>query len=226
MKTIHFDSIDSTNAFLKEHFEDLEDHTFVSASHQSKGKGREDRSWIDSAGDNLLFSVLLKRPTSPLGLGPFVLSSAVAVASVLEEEGILGVSIKWPNDVYVNGKKIAGILLEGRLPEYLAIGIGINVNQTSFPIGLRVCPTSLALEVGHKVDLKAFKAKIYAKMESFLNDSQEITPLLKFFRCHDHLQGKRISVNGKEGICTGVNERFCLLLDGEEIVSGEVKVLG
>ena len=229
MKEIHFASIPSTNTYLKESYASLEDMTFVSAAYQSQGKGRQDRVWEASKGENLLFSILLKRPDLSDQAGFFSLIAATSVCKVLEDYGLSQVTIKWPNDVYVSGKKIAGILLEGQLPEYLVIGIGVNVNQTQFPTGLRHPATSLSLALGKQIDLDDFKRKIYAGLEESLANSALTNRFLDYYSTHDYLQGKTVSINDLSGEYLGVGKDFSLRLKTStgirEIVSGEVFLL-
>ena len=223
---IHFPTIDSTNAYLKEHYASLENLTFVSADYQSRGKGRLDRVWEASQGENLLFSVLLRKPDLSLGVGFFSLLAAFAVAETLEDMGLSDVQIKWPNDVYAKDKKITGILLEGSLPEYLVIGVGINVNQTTFPTGLRHEPTSVALQLESKVDLSEFRDKIFAEFESLLSKKPDEAELLTFYNTHDYLIGKRVAIGDQEGEYAGVDNRFGLRLNTGggvvTILSGEI----
>ena len=133
-KQIHFEEIDSTNNYLKNNYQHLDDFTFASADYQSQGKGRNNRTWISKAGENLMFSLLIK--DDYLMERPTIISLVVAVevAVILETYGIKKVSIKWPNDVLVGDKKICGILAEGQLPNYLVVGVGLNINNDKFEI--------------------------------------------------------------------------------------------
>ena len=124
---IHFEEIDSTNNYLKNSYQLLDNFTFVTADYQSKGKGRNDRVWESSKGLNITFSILIK-DSKLLEVSTILsLMTAVELAKLLDRYGIDNVSIKWPNDVYVNCKKIAGILLEGNVPNYVVVGVGLNL---------------------------------------------------------------------------------------------------
>lgn len=118
----------------------------VLAHRQTRGRGRRGAAWISPPGESLAFSVLLK-PGEPKALWPRLsLVTGLAVAEALEEFIPL-VGIKWPNDVWVRGKKIAGILVEsGR--DFAVIGIGLNVNTFAFPPEVGDTATSVALETG------------------------------------------------------------------------------
>lgn len=228
MPRLHFDEIDSTNAYCKSHADLLEDLSFVSASYQSAGRGRNERNWKANKGENLLFSVLLKNGPM-LACGPFFsLVSSVAVSKVLERYG-LKPSIKWPNDVYVSGKKIAGILLEGVGSSCLIIGIGINVNQNDFQGEYRVSPTSLSLELRRSVDLSSFREEMFSSLEEELRRCNEKESFLSYYKEHDYLLGKQVRYRGEEWVVQGVDDNFALLLgNGKKtisVISGEISLL-
>ncbi len=229
MNIIHFDTIDSTNAYAKAHYRELEDLTFVTASYQSLGKGREDRTWTSPKGENLLFTCVVKDP-STIACGPFLsLIAAGTLAALLEEEFGLVASIKWPNDVYVNGKKIAGILLEGVGNECVAIGIGLNVNQLDFEGSYRIEPTSLAKELGKTVDLARLEDILFHRLYVALRIHDDKERFLLFYKGHDYLLGKEVSYKGEDYKVSGVDEDFSLLLtNGRKtipVISGEINLL-
>lgn len=114
------------------------------AGNQTAGRGRRGAEWFSPAGEGLAFSVLLKPGVSKEFWSRLSLVAGLAVAEAVEKFVPLA-EIKWPNDVLVNGRKIAGILVEaGR--DFVIVGIGININSLEFPNGLAA--TSLALETG------------------------------------------------------------------------------
>ncbi len=125
------ETLPSTNTFLKQRVDrdpDLPEGTVVAAREQTAGRGRRGRTW-DSKGENLTFSVLVRGLTDPKNAPAAAMAVAIAVAELLEAEG-LQPSLKWPNDVLVSGKKICGILSEG-ISGGVIIGIGLNVNMES-----------------------------------------------------------------------------------------------
>ena len=134
---VKFKQIDSTNNYLKNSYKLLDNFTFVTADYQTNGKGRNDRVWSSNEGENLMFSFLIKDQDLLKKFHTLSIISAIEVAKLLEEYQFTGVSIKWPNDVLMNEKKVCGILLEGQILEYVVVGIGLNVNQKVFPDGLR-----------------------------------------------------------------------------------------
>ena len=149
-------STTSTNDVVK----DLAQHgapegTAVVAEYQTQGRGRQGRAFVSPAGVGIYVSLLVRPQGDPHHLPQLTLAVAVATAEALAEYSALPVRLKWPNDVEVHGKKIAGILCEAVLnptaSPLVIIGIGINVNTAleQFPPELHQHVTSLALAAGH-----------------------------------------------------------------------------
>ena len=233
-KEIHFDSVDSTNLYLKHHYLSLDNFTIVSTDFQSAGKGRYDRVWKSEKGDNLLFSILIKDKPLVIKGGYLSLVASVSVAQVLEKYGYKNVTLKWPNDVYINNKKVCGILLEGQVPEYLVIGIGINVNQETFLGDYHVTPTSLFLESNQKIDISQFKADMFDNLVSNLSKVNHLHHVFKaYFHKHNHLDKKEIKFlydgQYEVGIVKGIDDDFNLivLFNKKEIhvSSGEISII-
>ena len=169
MKRLHFDCCTSTNDMLKKEHGDL---LAAVAEEQTAGRGQRGNSWYSEAGRNLLFSVLTE-PQGVLASEAFILSQAMAlaIARTLEERlPEREVRIKWPNDIYVAGRKVCGILIEndlqGKRLVRSIIGCGINVNQTQFPDGLAVPATSLALETGKEEDRERLLDEVLSAFEA------------------------------------------------------------
>lgn len=229
---LHFDEIDSTNNYLKNSYQLLDNFTFVSADYQSKGKGRNDRVWESSKGLNLMFSVLIKDPKLLNESTSLSLMAAVEVAKLLEYYKLSHVSIKWPNDVLVNVKKICGILLEGQLPNYLVIGIGLNVNQKEFPDNLRRPATSMSNELGKGIDLEILKEKLFQSIVNNFNKLNKDEYLI-YFKEHNYLLSKRVKVNINHqtfiGEVVGVDDNFNIQILCNDILlhvdSGELEIL-
>lgn len=124
--------------------------TIVTADIQTAGKGRRGRSWESTAGTSLLFSLLLRPKLKPDTAPQITLLMAMAVIKAVRRLTGLNAYIKWPNDVVVNGKKVCGILTEMQLKDggidFVVVGTGVNVNQTSIPVELEGSATSLLLE--------------------------------------------------------------------------------
>ena len=135
------------------------DGSVVVAERQSKGRGRLGRAWESPAGLGVWFSVVLRPPAAPPPVPPLlVAATAVALAEALEKVGALRTSIRWPNDLLVEDRKVAGILVETRDYEpaapLLVLGAGINAGQAAedFPPEIRSLATSVFLETGRAPD--------------------------------------------------------------------------
>ena len=146
---VHYRLIGSTNARARELAAAGAPHgTLVTAAEQSAGRGRQGRTWTAPAGRALLCSVLVRDPPALLPLAAGV-AVAEAVAEVVAEVVGSEARLKWPNDVLVGGRKVAGILVEGRPQEgWAVVGIGLNVavRHADFPAELRETAGTLGLE--------------------------------------------------------------------------------
>lgn len=211
----------------------MRNFTFVSADYQTAGRGRIGRRWESASRQNLTFSVLIKDKTLVEKFGLISVGSAVAVMNVLKSFGISGVSVKWPNDVYVNGKKICGILLDGitlngALGE-VVVGIGLNVNQTDFGAELSNA-TSVKAELLADVDLKKIKSSVYKELYRVLTLLKVSNRCILEAQNNDFLKGKKVycELDGvkKEVEALGINVDGTLKIrDGEtvrEVNTGEI----
>ena len=229
---VHFKEIDSTNNYLKNSYPLLDDFTFATADYQSHGKGRNDRVWQSNSGENLMFSFLIKNKELINRAEIFSILTAVEVASLIEKYDIDNVSIKWPNDILIGDKKVCGILLEGQVPDYLVVGVGLNVNQKEFPNDLRRPATSLSLEVKQTFDINELKDRLFSNIvNNFSNIKSE--DYLDYFRKHNYLQNKRVRVviNNQVfiGEVVGIDDNFCLQVLSRDMLlhidSGEIEIL-
>ncbi len=164
----HFKTIDSTSTYLKRNYKTLNDMTFVSTDYQENGHGRMNRKWESNSNENLMFSVLLKDKDMLDNFSSISIASAVATYKVLTKLGLNDVTIKWPNDVYVNGKKICGILLEGisnnNTLSCVVVGIGINVNTVKFSDDLQDKVTSYYIEKKESISINKIKKLMYKEI--------------------------------------------------------------
>jgi BirA family transcriptional regulator, biotin operon repressor / biotin---[acetyl-CoA-carboxylase] ligase len=148
------------------------------AEEQSEGRGRLGRSWHAPAGTSVLVSILLRPAINPARLPELSLIAGGAVAEAIAERTGLEPAIKFPNDVLLGGRKVAGILAEagdGRV----VLGIGLNANQTGeqLPPDTETEPTSLRLELGEPVDRAALLAAILSRIEQAYDDWVLTAPL-------------------------------------------------
>jgi BirA family biotin operon repressor/biotin-[acetyl-CoA-carboxylase] ligase len=159
-----YSRLPSTNTFLKERLEiesGLPSGTVVAAREQTQGRGRHDREWVSGCGENLTFSLLWRGACEPRRLPAASMAASVAVAELLEAEGVRP-ALKWPNDVLVNGQKICGILSEA-VPGGVIVGIGLNVNmqRTSH---IDQPATSLLMETGQRRNVDEMLTKLLSRL--------------------------------------------------------------
>lgn len=153
-KIIHFDSIGSTNDYAKQKGREEDDGTIIIAEEQTKGKGRMGRTWHSAKGDGIWMSIILKPNMSPYQAP---LLTQIAGASLVKAFKSLGVDakIKWPNDIYINDRKICGILTEMDAEinkiNYIVLGIGMNVKTMEFPEDIKDRASSVQKE-GYDLD--------------------------------------------------------------------------
>ncbi|MBR4237638.1 biotin--[bacterium] len=191
---LDFDSIDSTSKYLKENYIAFKDFTFVSSLYQTSGKGRMDRSWESNKGENLLFSLLIKKKTLLKLYSSISILSSTVILSVLKEYNIDNVMIKWPNDVYIDDKKVCGILLESISTsenlECIVLGIGLNVNQKEF---MNDNATSMSIKLKKDINLKELKEKIYNRLMEELEKLEEgKSGYLSTIRLNNYLKNKEV----------------------------------
>jgi BirA family biotin operon repressor/biotin-[acetyl-CoA-carboxylase] ligase len=215
---VHHRVTDSTNARARELAAAGAPHgTLVTADEQTAGRGRQGRTWSAAPGDALLLSLLVR------GVQPLLpLAAAVAVCEAVAP---LEAVVKWPNDVWIERRKVAGILLEGRPQEgWAVIGIGLNVRTRSFPVELRETATSLAL-AGADTTVSAARLALVAALDRWI--AAPAAEVLAAWRARDALRGSPVHWAGGEGTAAGISDSGALLVetrDGEhvELDAGEV----
>lgn len=175
MKIIRLETVDSTNTYALQHFEELDDLSVICTNIQTKGKGRFDRVWFSDSTENIYLSFVLK-PNQKTYIANLTQYLCVVVAKIIEKYNIKP-QIKWPNDVLINDKKICGILCESYLKnnkiEGLVLGVGINLNMTKNMLKKINKPaTSLNIETGKNINKEDFLKKLLE--EFFVNYSNTI----------------------------------------------------
>jgi len=172
---LYLDEIDSTNQHLINLIESTptEEGTAVVCFNQTNGRGQKGNKWLSEPGKNISYSIFIKPDFIP-ARNQFILSQVISLATKsFLDDFTRNISIKWPNDIYWNNQKIAGILIENKLKgdliEYSVIGIGININQEIFPAELPN-PTSLRVITGEEYDLKDLINKLNHKIEISLEE--------------------------------------------------------
>jgi BirA family biotin operon repressor/biotin-[acetyl-CoA-carboxylase] ligase len=202
--------------------------TLVTADEQTAGRGRQGRSWVASPGRALLMSLILRDLREEHALLP--LSAAVAVSEACEQAVSVECRIKWPNDVWIEGRKVAGILVEGRPQEGWAIlGIGLNVGTAAeeFPDELRDIATSLRAAAGDSPPVEEVRAELLERLDAWT--SRVAGEVIDAWRERDALRGRRVRWADGEGEATGIADTGALLVtttDGEVALdAGEVHLL-
>ena len=215
------------------------------ADEQRRGRGRRGSEWHSTPGASLTFSVLLRPNLAAERASGLSLVAGLAVrqvvASVLANVSPSNtVSVKWPNDVLLNGKKAAGILVEslvqGGTLTAVVVGLGLNVGRVVLPSDVEKRATSLA-EAGVTIGREELLVRLLAELASRVTeltarDRGEMLPktLLSEFERHDALRGLRVSVAGKTGLATGIDAQGNLLVVDERegrcaIPAGHVEIL-
>ncbi|AJC71045.1 biotin-protein ligase [Thermococcus guaymasensis DSM 11113] len=212
VKVIQLDEVGSTNEYAKAIAHEVPEGTVVVAKRQTAGRGRKGRSWASPEG-GLWMSVILKPPRVDPRLA-FV--GALAVVDTLADFGI-SAGIKWPNDVWVGGRKISGILVEGKAGEYSILGIGLNVNNP-IPNELRKNAISMIEFIGSKLPLESVMNRLLMHLDGWYRVFLERPDLLMAkVREKTFILGKPVIViEGDErisGIALDVLDDGSLLMD-------------
>src|SRR5258708_17606509 len=150
--------------------------TIVAADQQTAGHGRGEKSWLSEPGASLLVSWIF-RP-APAEPALFALLAGVAVARALKTFGVADVGLKWPNDVWLTGGKVAGCLAHGAA-DHLVLGIGINVSQRELPRQIAATATSLG-RAGHDVDRLALLARITGELDALADPASHADALAEW----------------------------------------------
>ncbi|MBQ7999912.1 MAG: biotin--[Ruminococcus sp.] len=229
INVIYLPKVNSTNTYAKALLnsgEPLCPYTVIYAKEQTAGRGRRGRSWHCHEGDSLCMSLIL----------PYTCKSGITLLTALGVYKALrdicpNIKIKWPNDIIADNKKLCGILTEGT-KSGTVVGIGINLNHTTFPTDIAHKATSLRLltgdsftpaEILNKVAVSVFDEIEKYNAELTDNAIDEYIPLCANI-------GREILWNGKNGVATGISENGSLIIKtehGTEQVSfGEVFVSG
>ncbi len=240
IRAVVVEETDSTNRQAK----DLAIHgapegTVVIAERQTQGRGRRGRDWFSPEGEGIYCSLLLRPKISPAEISGITLMTGVAVAELLQREAQIPARIKWPNDILVGGRKIAGILTEVTTEmdrvEFAIVGLGLNVNtpRPGFPPSLRQKATSLLIETG-----KSFSRTdlLRAYLQGFdhyyaIFRKQGLAPILERWKMLTEMMGKQVQVdllgNRIAGEALDIDRNGALILRDSEgeihrILSGDV----
>lgn len=214
--------------------------TVVISESQKQGRGRMGRTWVSQPEIGIYLSLILRPNFVPMKAPQITFMSAIAMVEALEQALGIHATIKWPNDVMINGKKVAGILTELKAEmecvHYVIVGIGINVNQTKFPRAFRDKVTSVCLEVKEKVSRVKIVQTLLQCLERWYGITLEDRGERTFERWRElsGTLGNRVEVNlGNEivkGLATRLGPDGSLYLEPEagvekQILAGDVTMV-
>jgi len=230
---VRLDQVDSTQTVAFALAErGATDRTVVVADQQAAGRGRRGRVWQAPARTSLLASILVRSGLPQALLATLSPTTAVATAEALRRVAPLEPRLKWPNDVLVGGRKIAGILLESRAvassEPVLVIGIGINLGQREFPPELAGRATSVALETGHAVDRETMLAALLEEFDAWRArlEGEGFGPVRERWKSLSDTIGRHVTVDGVSGTATDLDGDGALLIDVGDgvrrVIAGEI----
>jgi len=227
---LFFSEIDSTNREAHDRARGgAREGTVILADSQSRGKGRRGRSWESPSGANLYFSIILRPPIYPSHAPLITLLAGVAAARALSAVSGLECLIKWPNDIFFRGKKLAGILAEmegeGSGVRFIILGIGVNVNwrREDFPADLGMTATSLHAESGKEISRAGAAAGLFWELEkeytAFIREGFSARLREEWNRL-SWINGKQVTLSSPEGALSGRavgldTDGALLLVDGK-----------
>lgn len=235
-----FNIIDSTNSYLLNRTADglQSGHTCV-AEYQSQGRGRRGKQWVSPFGSHIYMSFywpLEEGMSAAMGLS---LVAGIAVSECLHELYGINAQVKWPNDIYIEGKKAAGILVELEGQNYdnshAIIGLGLNVNMPQQSESAIDQPwTDLSKHTDINIDRNQLVAQLIGKLSEKLTIHKHagLEPMLNQWHTKDYFLGKQVVISAGEqqrvGICRGINNQGALLLEAdnrvEPIYGGEISL--
>jgi BirA family biotin operon repressor/biotin-[acetyl-CoA-carboxylase] ligase len=227
---IHFyQDLDSTNRVAQELArQGAAEGTAVVAERQLSGRGRQGRAWHSPSGVGLYSSVILRPTLPPNQVQLLTLAVAVAVTRAISAQTLLSPKIKWPNDILIGEKKVAGILTETESVAdrivHVVVGVGINVNHTTAELGqpLEALATSLRLEVGRLVERSALAAQLFIELEIWYErlKGSDACGILDEWRRHAATLGQRVRVllgqTTVEGTAVDVTNEGALLVERKD----------
>lgn len=236
---IFLKEVDSTNSYAKKLATECEDGTVIVAESQTSGRGRLDRKFFSESDKGVYISIILK-PELPIeSVNTITLLSALAVFDAIKELTGKEVLIKWPNDIYLNEKKLCGILTESAVIDnktsFIIVGIGINLNQNKedFPKEISEIATSVFAQTGVMIKREDYLVALLKNFEKYYKDfpSNKVEILKKYSENLCYLNEK-ISVieldKSYEATLVGIDENGYLLVRTKDkikkIIGGEISV--
>lgn len=241
-KMLFFDALDSTNIKAKQLADEgAPNGTYVIAERQDAGKGRRGRTFYSPAGEGIWMSLILKPEINPNHASMITLVAALAVSKAIMEITGRPAGIKWPNDIVMSGKKVCGILTEMSAQfdyvNHVVVGIGINVQNRSFPKDIAAVSTSLFLETKQHFNRAPLVERIWEEFEHYYEiflQTEDLSNLVKEYNAHLvnlHQAVKVLDLKEPfEGKAMGITPKGELIVDTWEsrrlVSTGEVSVRG
>ncbi|MEG1126238.1 MAG: biotin--[acetyl-CoA-carboxylase] ligase [Oscillospiraceae bacterium] len=222
----------STNAYCREHWNELEDGAVVYSTNQLKGRGRLGRTWVNAPGMALYYSEVIKQPIANASCLP--LAASLAVEDALERMYGIAAQVKWPNDLLLNNKKLVGILFEGVEGGYI-FGVGINLSQSGeyFENNNLVNATSIFAETGEKPrDIGALALAISESFQAVLAcfSKEGFAALRGEYRARCVNLLREVHTDKVKGVATDIDLEGRLIVRTESgetaVFTGEVTVEG
>jgi BirA family transcriptional regulator, biotin operon repressor / biotin---[acetyl-CoA-carboxylase] ligase len=227
VRLLEFDQLPSTNAYALAHLSELQHGDVITARIQTSGRGRLQRSWISHHPGNASLTIVLKCPPARVPLLPAATHYlAVVVCQILETEGLVP-AIKWPNDVLIGGRKIAGILAEARVEGDqfvgLALGLGVNLNLSETALAAIDQPaTALNLQLGRPIEremfIRSLVERFFQGLDVFLRGGFE--SIRQDYEIRAAFLGQFITVRqltgATVGMARGLNKDGALLLETQD----------
>jgi BirA family biotin operon repressor/biotin-[acetyl-CoA-carboxylase] ligase len=206
------------------------DGAVVVAGTQTAGRGRRGRGWHDAPGDCLLTSIVVRPRLHVRDLPQLSLATAVAAREALGRVASLDARLKWPNDVLVGGRKIAGVLLESRtvVAPLVVIGVGINLRQRSFPEALEPVATSVLRETGRAITPETMLDALLASFDAWRGrlEREGFAPVRAAWLAVADTIGRIVEAAGRRGTAVDLDEDGALLVRDAEglrrVVAGDV----
>jgi BirA family biotin operon repressor/biotin-[acetyl-CoA-carboxylase] ligase len=206
------------------------------ADAQTAGRGRRGNTWLAAPGESLLFSVLLRPQLELSQVSALTLAIGLALRDAIAPLAPSEAQIKWPNDLYVGGKKLAGVLVESQLQgdhlKAVVVGVGLNITTRDFPAEIATRATSLALLGATSLEreplLHELLAAIALRVEAYQHAG--VAGILDELNAADALRGQQVRVDALIGIGRGLDAQGRLLLEDEHgeihaVLSGTVELL-
>ncbi|TNV09818.1 bifunctional biotin--[acetyl-CoA-carboxylase] ligase/biotin operon repressor BirA [Buttiauxella sp. B2] len=232
--------IDSTNQYLLDRLETLQSGDACIAEYQQAGRGRRGRQWFSPFGANLYLSMYWRLEQGPAATVGLSLVIGIVMAEVLQELGAESVRVKWPNDLYLNDRKLAGILVEltGKTGDAAQIVIGAGINLAMRNVATDVINQSWInlQEAGINIDRNALAIRIIKELRKalYIFEDEGLTPFLPRWKLLDNFINRQVKliIGDKEihGISRGINEQGGLLLEQDGVikpwVGGEISLRG